>query len=182
MRASNRVDEVGRPYKAPVGTLLRDREGGLPVTQYKAPGGSVLGFEAPITFQNKRVGQVALGLAERPLIQVARLSMVLMGVLVLVTVLAVAVAMYFVAHWFAQPIKLLSDSMGEIAKGRFDLRIRERRMDEFGELYADFDRMAQALQDRQAGAYVPMPTVSVRADAPAAQPPAPAAAPSDGGR
>ena len=104
--------------------------------------------------------------------QVARLSMGLMGVLVLVTVAAVALAMYFVADWFAQPIKLLGDSMAEIAKGRFDHRIREQRMDEFGELYADFDRMAQALQDRQAGAYVPTPTVHQRgpASSPASDP------------
>jgi eukaryotic-like serine/threonine-protein kinase len=67
-------------------------------------------------------------------------------VLVVVTVVAVAVAMYFVANWFAKPIQLLSDSMAEIAKGRFDYRIREQRKDEFGLLYAAFDRMAQALQ------------------------------------
>jgi serine/threonine-protein kinase len=77
---------------------------------------------------------------------------------VVVTVMAVAVAMYFVANWFAQPIKLVLESMGEIAKGRFDHRIREQRKDEFGELYLAFDHMAQALQDRQDGANVPTPT------------------------
>ena len=154
VRASSQRDLLGSAYKAPVGKPLAGHEDGLPVLQYVSAGESVLGFEAPITFQNKRVGRVALALAEKPLVQVARLSMGLMGVLVLVTVAAVALAMYFVANWFAQPIKLLGDSMAEIAKGRFDHRIREQRMDEFGELYAEFDRMAQALQDRQAGAYV----------------------------
>ena len=107
-------------------------------------------------------------LREKPLVQVARLSMGLMAVLVVVTVLAVAVAMFFVANWFAQPIKLVGESMGEIAKGRFDHRIREHRKDEFGELYSAFDRMAQALQDRQAGANVATPTSIERADAAAA--------------
>ena len=60
--------------------------------------------------------------------------------------------MYFVANWFAQPIKLLGESMAEIAKGRFDHRIREQRKDEFGLLYTAFDQMAQALNDREAGA------------------------------
>jgi len=95
---------------------------------------------------------VALGLTERPLLQVARLSIMLMVVLALVTIAAVAIAMYFVANWFAQPIKLLGESMAEIAKGRFDHRIREQRKDEFGLLYAAFDQMAQALHDREAGA------------------------------
>lgn len=42
--------------------------------------------------------------------------------------------------------------MEQIAKGRFDHRIAEHRKDEFGELYVSFDQMAQALQDRAAGA------------------------------
>ena len=36
--------------------------------------------------------------------------------------------------------------MAEIAKGRFDHRIAEKRKDEFGQLYEVFDAMAGALQ------------------------------------
>ena len=165
VRASSAAGRVGQPYQAPAGKLLGGRAGELPVTRYVAAGDAVLGFEAPITFQTKRIGRVALGLAEKPLIQVARLSMGLMVVLVVVTVLAVAVAMFFVANWFAQPIKLVGESMDEIAKGRFDHRIREQRKDEFGELFAAFDRMAQALADRQAGAGEATPTLLPRGTA-----------------
>jgi serine/threonine-protein kinase len=56
--------------------------------------------------------------------------------------------MYFVANWFAQPIRLVCDSMAELAKGRLDHRIREQRRDEFGELFDAFDSMADALQKR----------------------------------
>ena len=41
--------------------------------------------------------------------------------------------------------------MAEIAKGRFDHRIDEKRNDEFGMLYTAFDNMAQALQRREGG-------------------------------
>jgi nitrogen fixation/metabolism regulation signal transduction histidine kinase len=68
----------------------------------------------------------------------------------LVTVLAVAIAMYVVGNWFSRPIKLMNEALGEIARGRYAFRIREQRKDEFGLLYAAFDQMAQALQDRQA--------------------------------
>ena len=44
-------------------------------TIYYAAG--VMGMEAPITFQNKQVGRVALGIAETPLTEVARLSITL---------------------------------------------------------------------------------------------------------
>ena len=155
VRAASQSALVGRAYQRPPSEPVAAGEGGLPVSRYASGGEAVLGFEAPITFRDKRVGLLALGLREQPLTQVARLSMALMAVLVLVTVLAVAVAMYFVVNWFAEPIKRVGESMDEIARGRFDHRIEEKRNDEFGELYRAFDRMAQALQDRQAGAAVP---------------------------
>jgi len=151
VRASSQPEQAGKPYLAPGGETLNKGPAGT-VSRYDASGETVLGFEAPITFQNKQVGRVALGLPERPLVQVARLSITLMLMLVVITVLAVAVAMYFVANWFAKPIELLGESMGEIAKGRFDHRIREQRKDEFGQLYAAFDSMAAALHDRSLGA------------------------------
>ena len=152
VRAASQQDLKGKPYQAPKGEALAQRDGGLVVTRYQAQGEPVLGFDAPITYGGKPAGRVALGLTERPLVQVARLSITLMGVLALVTIAAVAIAMYFVANWFAQPIRLLGESMAEIAKGRFDHRIHEQRKDEFGLLYAAFDQMAQALHDREAGA------------------------------
>lgn len=152
VRASSNAALSGQPYKPPTSEALGLRGGNVAVTRYMADGESVLGFEAPITFQGKGLGSVALGVPEKPLTLVARLSVVLMLVLVLVTVAAVALAMYVAGNWFAKPIKLVSESMGEIAKGRFDHRIREQRKDEFGLLYAAFDQMAQALQDRQSGA------------------------------
>ncbi|HEV7914609.1 MAG TPA: protein kinase, partial [Albitalea sp.] len=158
VRAAGDPALVGQPYKPQNAEALGTRAGGVAMTRYSAQGEPVLGFDAPITFQGKAVGRVALGLPERPLVHVARLSMGLMAALVLVTVLAVAIAMYFVANWFAQPIKLVSEAMGELAKGRFDHRIAEHRKDEFGLLYAAFDRMAQALQDARSGAGTALPT------------------------
>jgi serine/threonine-protein kinase len=104
-----------------------------------------------VLFQGVEVGRVALGIPEAPVTRIARLSITLMIVLAVVTVLAVAVAMYFVANWFAKPIRTVNEAMAEIAKGRFDHRIAEHRKDEFGELFAAFDGMAHALQQRYPG-------------------------------
>jgi HAMP domain-containing protein len=146
VRAAGVMALVGQPYASPPGQSIGPPARGVAMSRYAVQGEPVLGFETPITFQGKSVGRVALGLAERPLVAVARLSQGLMAALVIVTVLAVAVAMYFVADWFARPIKLLIESMDEIGRGRFEHRIAEPRKDEFGLLYAAFDRMAQALQ------------------------------------
>jgi serine/threonine-protein kinase len=152
VRAASVGTLVGQPYKSAGTESLGKLAGGGAAVRYQANNESVLGFEAPVTFQETVVGRVALGIPEKPLTQVAQLSISLMVILALVTVLAVAVAMYFLADWFAKPIRLLSDSMAEIAKGRFSHRIAEQRKDEFGQLFADFDAMALALQQREGGA------------------------------
>ncbi|MFT3717361.1 protein kinase domain-containing protein [Pseudorhodoferax sp.] len=165
VRAASRPELVGQPWHAPAGEALGAARG-VQRTRYLAGGEPVLGFTAPILFQGKPVGQVALGLPEKPLAAVARLSMGLMAVLAVVTVLAVALAMYLVATWFARPVRLVGEAMDEIAAGRLDFRIAEQRNDEFGQLYAAFDRMAQALQQRAAApatadaAAAPVPTTT----------------------
>ena len=150
VRASNDPKLIDKPYRAPEGESVGKTTSGVPVTRYQVSGASVLGLETPITYSGRPLGKLWLALPEKALQQVANLSISLMVALAIVTVLAVAVAMYFVANWFARPIKLVGESMGEIAKGRFDHRIGENRKDEFGRLYAAFDQMAQALQDAQA--------------------------------
>ncbi|MBK7060497.1 MAG: protein kinase [Rubrivivax sp.] len=150
VRAASDPKLVGLAYKAPSGDPLGSRDK-VVATRYIVNGEPMLGFDVPVTFQDQVAGRVALGIREAPLIAVARLSISLMIVLAVVTVLAVAVAMYFVANWFAKPIKLVTESMAEMAKGRFDHRINEQRKDEFGQLFAAFDAMAAALQEREAG-------------------------------
>jgi len=105
---------------------------------------------------------------------VAQLSITLMAVLVLVTVAAVALAMYLLANWFAKPIRLAGDSMREIAKGNFTHRIAEARKDEFGLLFAEFDAMARSLQDRDTARSPASPATLARLRTPPT-PPAPRA-------
>jgi len=149
VRAAADPSRVDQPWHAPEGEALGTRAGGVVGTRYLVAGEPVLGFEAPMTFAGKGVGRVALGLAEKPLVSVARLSIGLMMMLVVVTVAAVGIAMYFVANWFAQPIKLLSRAMGEVTRGHYDVRIDQARKDEYGLLYRAFDEMAQALEQRR---------------------------------
>jgi serine/threonine-protein kinase len=151
-RAASEPGLAGNPYQAPRAETVAMKGNGVTVTRYMAGGEPVLGFEAPITFQGKWIGRVELGIAERPLAHVARLSIILMIVLVIFTVAAVALATYFVANWFSKPIKVLEESMSEIGHGRFDYRIGEKRNDEFGLLYMAFDEMAQSLARRAGGA------------------------------
>jgi eukaryotic-like serine/threonine-protein kinase len=148
VRVSNDAGSVGQPYQKPAGaTPIATRDSGVSVQSYEASGGqTVLDFEAPITFQSKEIGRVHLGILERPLSKVARLSSFMLALLVVTTVIAVVIATYLIANRFSKPIKLLTDSMAEIGNGHYDYRIAEQRDDEFGQLYRAFDKMAQAIQ------------------------------------
>ena len=152
VRAASKSGLEGQPYKAPPSETLTSNGSNSVVTRFVVDGESVLGFEAPITFQGKRVGQVFMGIAEKPLTQVANLSTMLMAVLAFVTVLAVALATYVMANRFEKPVRLISEAMAEIGKGHFGHRMDGKPNDEFGLLFADFDAMAQALQDRNGNA------------------------------
>ncbi len=145
VRSSTMPDLVGKAYKPAGAEVLGNFKGGAAATRYQVGGASILGFEAPVMFQTTPVGRIALGIPEKPLTQVAQLSRTLMAILALVTTAAVALATYLLANWFAKPIRLVGESMGEIAKGRFTHRIGEVRKDEFGQLYTQFDAMAQSL-------------------------------------
>ncbi|HKQ23914.1 MAG TPA: protein kinase [Burkholderiales bacterium] len=154
VRVSNKQELVEKSYVGPSGaTELARRKDGVVVTRYEAPdGNSIIEFKAPITFKRNeervQVGSVHLGIPERPLSSVARLSMLYMVFLILVTLAAVVVATYLMADRYFKQIRLLVESMAEIRKGRYDYRIAEQRKDEFGQLYRAFDDMAEALQKR----------------------------------
>jgi serine/threonine-protein kinase len=152
VRVSSRPDQIGKPYQPASTNVVKTDQAGTSAVRYESNGESVLGFEAPVLFQGKAAGRVALGIAEEPITRVARLSIALLAVLALVTVVAVTIAMYVLTARFAKPIRLVAESMREIGKGRFDHRINEPRNDEFGELFRAFDSMAQSLHDRPGSA------------------------------
>ena len=149
VRVSNVSSAIGQPYRRIAGEPFTTRAKGVAVQSYTLPDGApALDFESPILFQGKEIGRVHLGILQAPLEKVARLSLWMLGLLVLVTVAAVVVTTYMLARRYSKPISLLHDSLGEIGKGNYDYRIAERRNDEFGELYINFDDMAQSLQNR----------------------------------
>ncbi len=149
VRASNVAAEVGAKYQAPTLTALPSEDPGVKVASHRiADGRSVLDFAAPVLFQGKTIGEVHLGLYEAPLARVANLMLILLAILTLVTVAAVAGGTYWLARRLAEPIRVLRNSLQELGNARLDYRIGEQRRDEFGELYADFDKAAAALEAR----------------------------------
>jgi methyl-accepting chemotaxis protein len=149
VRGSNDAAQVNEPYKAPSGTPMSSRDPNVTVVSHRlADGRDVLDFGSPILFQSKEIGQVHLGIYQAPLTAVANLVLVLLGILTLVTTAAGAVGSFLLARRLQGPIHVLTNSLDELAKGRYDYRIAEERKDEFGEVYAAFDKTAAALEQR----------------------------------
>ncbi|MEO8626978.1 MAG: protein kinase [Betaproteobacteria bacterium] len=149
VRASSVAATIGLPHQDPVGQQLVAHDKIVRVLRYTDDAGvPVLDFEAPITFQNRAIGHAHLTLPEQPLSAVARLTVLMMCALVVITVVAVVIATYIIADHFSKPIRVLRKAMREIAKGKLDRRIEQKRNDEFGLLYESFDEMAAALQKK----------------------------------
>ena len=80
--------------------------------------------------------------------RIITIVLILLAILTLVTVAAVAGGTYLLAQRLAAPIRVLRNSLDELAHGRYDYRIGDPRTDEIGELFAEFDRTAAALEQR----------------------------------
>jgi serine/threonine-protein kinase len=153
VRGSNIAAAVNAAYRPPTAIPVASRDPGVTVQGHRlADGRDVLDFSAPILFQGKTIGRVHLGLYEAPLKAVANLVLVLLAVLTVVTVTAVAVGSYLLAHRVGRPVRVLRNSLNELAQGRYEYRIADRRNDEFGDLYAAFDETAAALEKRHEAA------------------------------
>jgi serine/threonine-protein kinase len=149
IRGANNTELINEKWALPDATPLSSSDPGVAVQSHKIKDGrEVLDFGAPILFQSKRIGEVHLGVYAAPLRAVANLVLVLLGILTLVTTAAGAAGSYLLAQRLQAPIRVLKNSLDELSKGRYDYRINEERKDEFGELYAAFDKTAAAMEER----------------------------------
>jgi tRNA A-37 threonylcarbamoyl transferase component Bud32/HAMP domain-containing protein len=156
VRGSNDATQVNAKYVPPRAAAVATREEGVTVESHRlADGRDVLDFSVPVLFQAKEIGRIHLGIYEAPLKEVARLVLVLLGILTLVTTAAGAGGAYLLARRLAGPIRILHNSLDELANGRYDYRIGDTRRDEFGALFAEFDRTAAALEKRHEGTATP---------------------------
>jgi len=118
------------------------------IRRYEASKASeMLDFEAPITFKNREIGRIHLGMPWDPLEKLAQQTVITMAILMVVTVFAAAFVAYMLAAAASKPIRLLQKALGEMHKGNSGYRIAEVRKDEFGQLFESFNETAEALQE-----------------------------------
>jgi len=108
--------------------------------------GAYLDFEVPIFYKNKEIGRVYLGLSKKPLEQAANLTMYIMLGLILAVFVTVVLAVYLLVSRITAPMKILHDALRQTAAGNLAQRISEQRNDELGQMFLEFNKMAQNLE------------------------------------
>jgi adenylate cyclase len=122
------------------------QEGQLTYFNHSLPDGSnVLNISMPILFQDKKLGEVNVGLSvdfirdlfinERTFLAFATLIIIILGM----------VAAIIFGLRFSRPVSTLVEATSEFARGNYDFKVNLKRNDEFGTLGDAFNRMGTEL-------------------------------------
>lgn len=144
---SSETDERGRAAESLFqGETLAERDGGERVARYEAGASERFLFQAPVVYQDRRIGSLALGVETEALQSALGTGLVAMGALAVTTLMAVLLGAYVLSRRLRLPLRVLGNALDRLAAGERGHRIRLRRRDEFGELFARYNLMAESLE------------------------------------
>lgn len=111
-------------------------------------GSEYLLFDAPVLYQEHELGRLRVGISTAALQAANRTTLAAMIAVMAVILFTVFIGAYMLSRRLAVPIEILRRAMGKITQGRFDRRIRMHRDDEFEQLFAAYNAMADSLEAR----------------------------------
>ena len=149
IRAHSRINEAGKSYVPLKKTHIVKKENDLIISRIIDDGEDLLFFEAPITYQELRVGEVHITISQKELLESIHEStnsiLVLTGVILSLGVLLCL----GLSAYFSNPIRKLGETTKALGTGSFSHRVRINRNDEFGDLASSFNRMAEDLEVKE---------------------------------
>ena len=140
-----------------IGTILQieddkqevKKEQNIEYFNYKLPSGNnVLNLSRPITFKDKELGVVHVGISLdfiKDLIRKETISIIILSLFIILLGIAIAILL---GIEFSRPIAKLVLATQEIGRGNFQYRINMTRKDEFGDLATAFNYMAKELWNK----------------------------------
>ena len=166
--ASSQPQEVDHQLTAPTGQKYLSHSDGIESYRSRIASGpnqgKMLLFDVPIRYQTKTIGDLRLGVSDAPLRAAQRTTLWVIDSVLLVTLLAVVGAAYWLFRRLLILLDLLGDALLRVARGDFQYRIRLVRRDELGRLFAAFNLMNGALQNRQRPPGKTTPATTTAAD------------------
>jgi len=146
IKAHTDTTKIGTTLQAfaPAGEVKKD--GNVRYFNYTLPSGEhVLNLSTPVTFKDKELGAVHVGISLDFIKNLIRRETVFIVVLSLfIVLLGISIAI-LLGVGFSRPIAKLVLATEEIGKGNFQYRIDMIRKDEFGDLATAFNYMAGEL-------------------------------------
>ena len=109
----------------------------------------MLVFDVPVHYQTAKVGQLRLGISDAPLRAVQKTTLKAIIAVLLVPLVAVTGAAYWLFRRLLGLLDVLGEAMLRVGRGDFGHRIRLARRDELGRLFTAFNLMCNALQARE---------------------------------
>lgn len=148
--ASSQPDEVGTAQEDLLaGETLAEREGLGRIARYRDGEAERFLFQAPVIYRDQHIGELALGISSGPLTRALTTSVLAMASLMVATVLTVLVGTWVLSRRLRVPLRLLGRGLDKAANGELSHRIRIHRRDEFGDLFARYNMMAESLEALQ---------------------------------
>ena len=146
VKAHNRMEGLEKRFVKPeLKTTLRENAD-LRASILDLRGEKALFFEAPVTYQKIRVGEVYVAISQKKIYRSIHEAEVFVGLLaLLMTVLGILLSLGL-SMYFSKPIRQLGESTRALGLGNFSHRVRMRRNDEFSDLAYAFNRMAEDLE------------------------------------
>ncbi len=137
---------IGKPM--PVFGKVKDvtTDNGVTYFNYKLRSGTnVLNVSRPVTFKDKELGTVHVGISLDFISkQIRKETIFIAGLSLIIILLGIGVAV-MLGVGFSRPISQLVSATREIGKGNFQHRITMIRKDEFGDLATSFNFMSKEL-------------------------------------
>ncbi|WP_407276012.1 protein kinase domain-containing protein [Halothiobacillus sp. DCM-1] len=106
-------------------------------------------FEMPIEYQDKRVGQLQIGLATNALATANRTTLLTLLTWIVLVIGAVVAGTYWLTGRLNVPLDQVISALDQIKQGRLEHRIRRHRRDDFERLFAAYNAMADVLEARE---------------------------------
>ncbi len=106
-------------------------------------------FEIPIEYQDRRVGQLRIGLATDALTTASRVTLLTLLGWIVVILLIVIAGTYWLTRRIQMPLDVVSNALEQIKLGHLEHRIRLHRRDDFERLFSAYNAMADVLEARQ---------------------------------
>ncbi len=106
-------------------------------------------FEMPIEYQDKRVGQLRIGLATTALVTANRTTLLTLMTWIVVVLGVVIAGTYWLTRRLQVPLDQAISALDQIKQGRLEHRIRRHRRDDFERLFAAYNAMADVLEARE---------------------------------